>query len=103
MAWKVEIDVANLESYNTELKTELDKLFVEIQDLSSLIASMRNYWNGDAAEAYIRLMEKRLSTAKDVYLALAEVRFAVKTQVAELKEVDDWFEKAAYEIWQFWH
>lgn len=98
MSWKLEIDINKLEDYNARLKTMIDELNSEIEELSAVIATTCSYWKGDAAEAYIHLMENRLSKAREVYVSLSGVRFAVKAQIDNLRAADNWFEKAAYEI-----
>ena len=98
MAWKVEIDLENLEDRNTELRFLLNDLKNYIDELDGLIAAMRDFWDGDAAVAYVNLMSQRAQEARNVYVSLAGVQNAVKTQIAELKEVDNFFEKAWYQI-----
>lgn len=98
MAWKVEIDLENLEQRNFDLRLLLNDLRDYIDELDSLIATMQEYWEGDAAVAYINLMSRRAKEARDVYVSLAAVQNAVKTQIANLREVDNFFEIAWYQI-----
>lgn len=98
MAFKFEVDLNNLEMYNNRLNNRLIELRTQIADLDYLIALMPTFWEGDAAEAYIRLMKRRAREARDVYEALEALQVSVNTQIRELKEVDNIFEVWGYEL-----
>ncbi|MBQ2569155.1 MAG: WXG100 family type VII secretion target, partial [Ruminococcus sp.] len=54
--WKVEIDIESLRRDSERLGREIGSLQEKIDELNTLIDSMRGFWEGDAAEAYIEMM-----------------------------------------------
>ena len=101
MAFKFEVDLNNLEMYNHQLDNRLRDLRTQIADLDYLIAIMPNYWEGQAAEAYVRLMQRRARHAREVYETLETLQVSVDNQIKELKEVDNVLEIWGYELFNW--
>ena len=96
--WKVEIDIESLERDSERLGRQIDDLKKMNTDLKYLIDTMRDFWEGDAAEAYIKLMSTRYLQAVFLSLTLMKLKRAVDTQINELRNVDNFFEKLWYQF-----
>ena len=96
--WKVEIDIESLERDSERLGRQIDDLKKMNADLKNLIDTMRDFWEGDAAEAYIKLMSMRYLQAVFLSLTLMKLKRAVDTQINELRNVDNFFEKLWYQF-----
>lgn len=96
--WKVEIDIESLERDSERLGRQIDDLKKMNKDLKNLIDTMRDFWEGDAAEAYIKLMSTRYLQAVFLSLTLMKLKRAVDTQINELRNVDNFFEKLWYQF-----
>ena len=96
--WKVEIDIESLERDSERLGRQIDDLKKMNTDLKNLIDTMRDFWEGDAAEAYIKLMSTRYLQAVFLSLTLMKLKRAVDTQINELRNVDNFFEKLWYQF-----
>ena len=64
----------------------------------TLIDSMRGFWEGDAAEAYIEMMHRNHIRALNLLTTLQKLKAAVDTQISELSNVDNFFEKLWYQL-----
>ena len=96
--WKVEVDIDSLQRDSERLGKQINELHNNINELRILIDTMWDFWEGDAAEAYTNLMYKRFSQAVSLKLSLSQLKSAVDTQIEELRNVDQWYEKLWYQI-----
>lgn len=96
--WKVEIDIESLRRDSERLGREIGSLQKKIDELNTLIDSMRGFWEGDAAEAYIEMMHRNHIRALNLLTTLQKLKAAVDTQISELSNVDNFFEKLWYQL-----
>lgn len=96
--WQVEVDLESLQRDSERLGRQINELHTNINELKSLIDTMRDFWEGDAAEAYIDLMYKRFSQAVSLEITLRKLKSAVDIQIDELRNVDQWYEILWYQI-----
>lgn len=96
--WKVEVDLESLQHDSELLGKQIGDLDTNLNELKNLIDTMRDFWEGDAAEAYVNLMYTRYTQAVSSSQTLIQLKNAVDTQIEELKTVDQWYEKLWYEI-----
>lgn len=96
--WKVEVDIDSLERDSERLGRQINDLHQNIDELKLLIDSMRDYWEGDAAEAYINLMYRRYCQAVRLRMTLEQLKSAVDSQIGKLRDVDQWYEKLWYQF-----
>ena len=96
--WKVEVDIESLQQDSERLGRQIIEKKKKNNELKNLINTMRDFWEGDAAEAYINLMNTRYLQSVHLLLTLKKLKIAVDTQVSALKNVDNIFEKLWYQI-----
>lgn len=96
--WKVEVDIESLRQNSDRLGKQINDLQKYTDELKNLIDTMRDFWEGDAAEAYIQLMDEKHRRALGVLTTLEKLKAAVDQQVNELGNVDNFFEKLWYQL-----